>query len=73
VNLTILHWLRLSKGPNFPLLERIDEICHVETIFYRRGGHVYFELRKGDQLLATIAFQNEVLLGHSNDGMPNPM
>jgi hypothetical protein len=61
------------QRPNFPLLEGVDEIWHVETIFYRRGGHVYFELRKGDRLLATIAFQNEELLGHSKDGVPYPM
>jgi hypothetical protein len=61
------------QGPNFPLLEKVDEIWHVETIFYKQGGYVDFELRKGDQLLATIAFQDDVLVGHSKDGMPYPM
>ena len=61
------------QRPNFPLLEQVDEIWHVETIFYKQGGHVYFELPKGDQLLATITFENDVLIGHSKDGMPYPM
>jgi hypothetical protein len=52
---------------NFPLLERVDEIWHVETIFYKQGGYLYFELRKGDQVLATISFENDVLVGHSKD------
>jgi hypothetical protein len=60
------------QRPNFPCLERVDEIWHVETIFYRQGGHVYFELQKGDQFLATIEFENEVLVGHSQDGIPYP-
>jgi len=58
---------------NFPSLESVDEIWHVETIGYRREGIVYFELPKGDQLLATISFQNDVLIGHSKDGWPFPM
>jgi hypothetical protein len=61
------------QGPNFPMLEKVDEIWHVETIFYKQGGYVDFELRKGGQMLATIAFQNDVLVGHSKDGMPYPM
>jgi hypothetical protein len=61
------------QGPSFPMLERVDEIWHVETIFYKQGGYVDFELRKGGQLLANIAFQNDVLVGHSKDGMPCPM
>jgi hypothetical protein len=58
---------------NFQLLEKVDEIWHVETIFYKQGGCVYFELRKGDQLPATLTFQNDELVGHSKDGMPYPM
>ena len=61
------------QGANSPLLEKIDEIWHVETIFYKQGGYVDFELWKGDQLLATIAFENETLVGHSKDGIPYPM
>jgi hypothetical protein len=61
------------QRPNFPLLEKVDEIWHVETMCYRQGGHLYFELRKGDLLLATIAFQNDELVGHSKEGMPYPM
>jgi len=61
------------QGPNFPLLERVDEIWHVETICYRQGGHLDFELRKGDRLLKTIAFGNNVLLGHSKGGTPYSM
>jgi hypothetical protein len=58
---------------SFQLLEQVDEIWHVETIGYRQDGIVYFELPKGDQLLATIMFQNGVLMGHSKDGIPYPM
>jgi hypothetical protein len=61
------------QRPNFPLLEEVDEIWHVETIFYKQGGYVYFELRKGDEVMATLDFQNEELLGHSKDGMPYPI
>lgn len=46
------------QRPNFPSLEKVDEIWHVETIFYRQGGHVYFELRKSQQILATLTFEN---------------
>jgi hypothetical protein len=49
---------------NFPLLERVDEIWHVETIGYKSEGIVYFELPKGDRVLATIAFKNGELLWH---------
>lgn len=58
---------------SFPLLEQVDEIWHVETVFYKQGGHVDFELRNGDHLQATIAFHNHVLVGHSKDGLPYPM
>jgi hypothetical protein len=61
------------QRPNFPDLEKIDEIWHVETIFYTQAGYLDFELRKDGQLLATIAFQSDVLVGHSKDGLPYPM
>ncbi len=61
------------QRPNFPLLEKIDEIWHVETVFYRQAGHVDFELRRGEQMLATMTFGNGNLMGHSRDAMPYPM
>jgi hypothetical protein len=61
------------QRPNFPLLEKVDEIWHVETIFYKQDGYVYFELPKGDKLLETFTFQNDVLVERSKDGMPYPM
>jgi hypothetical protein len=64
------------QRPNFPLIERVDEIWHVETIGYRKhtqDGIVHFELPKGRQLLATMTFRDGVLVGHSKDGMPYPM
>ena len=61
------------QRPNLPLLEKVDEIWHVETVFYRQGGHVDFELWKGEQVLATMAFEDGNLTGHSEDGMPYPM
>jgi hypothetical protein len=60
------------QRPNFPLLEKVDEIWHAETVFYRQGGHVDFELRKGEQVLEVFAFENGNLTGHSKDGMPYP-
>lgn len=61
------------QRPNFPSLEKVDEIWHVETIFYKQGGYVDFQLPRGDQLLATMAFENGKLVGHSKDGMPYSM
>ncbi|HYK38292.1 hypothetical protein [Alloacidobacterium sp.] len=58
---------------NFLLLENVDEIWHVETIFYKQGGHVYFELRRGEQVLETMTFENGDLTGHSKEGMPYPI
>ena len=57
---------------NFPLLEEVDEIWHVETIFYEQG-FVDFELKKDDQMLAGLTFEDGVLIGHSKNGMPYPM
>ena len=61
------------QRPNFQSLEKVNEIWHVETIFYRRGGHLYFELRKGEQVLAAMTFENGSLTGHYKDGMPYPV
>ncbi len=61
------------QRPNFPSLEKVDEIWHVETIGYRLGGHLYFELRQGSQVTATIAFLNDLLVGHSKLGLPYPL
>jgi hypothetical protein len=61
------------QRPNFPLLEKVDEIWHVETIGYKLGGHVGFELMTGDRYLATMQFHNGLLTRHSKDGMPYPM
>jgi hypothetical protein len=61
------------QRPNFPSLEKVDEIWHVETIFYRQAGYVDFELWKGEQVLAAMAFENGTLIGHSKNGMPYPM
>jgi len=58
---------------NFPLLESVHEIWHVETIGYRQGGYVDFELWKDGKVLARMAFQNERLYAHYRDGMPCPM
>jgi hypothetical protein len=61
------------QRPKFPSLEEVDEIWHLETIFSKQGGYLYFELRNGDQLQATIEFANEVLVGHCKDGVPYSM
>lgn len=59
---------------NFPLLDRVDEIWEVETVFYKQGGHVGFVLPKGKCLLATMHFENGILTGHSGrSGIPYPM
>lgn len=61
------------QRPNSPLLESVNEIWHVETIGYRQGGYVGFELWKDGKVLARMAFQNEILYAHYRDGMPCPM
>lgn len=61
------------QRPRFPLLESVDEIWHVETIFFKSHGYVYFELPKGGKVLESFTFQNEVLLEHSKNGMPHPV
>jgi hypothetical protein len=50
------------QRPNFPQLQKVDEIWHVETI-NDKDGYLDFELWKGDRVLATIAFQNGELVG----------
>ena len=46
---------------HFPLLEQVDEIWHVETIFFEQG-YVYFELRKGTKIEASLMFEGDVLM-----------
>lgn len=46
---------------HFPLLEQVDEIWHVETIFFEQG-YVYFELRKGAEIAASFMFEGDVLM-----------
>lgn len=58
------------QRPNLPLLEKVDEIWHVETVFYRQYGCVDFELWKDERVLETMTFENGNLTGHSKDGMP---
>jgi hypothetical protein len=62
------------QRPKFPLLDRVDEIWEVETVFYKQGGYVGFELRKGEHLVATMQFENGILSGHSGaSGIPYPI
>lgn len=56
----------------FPLLNKVDEIWIVETVAYKQGGYVDFELYEGDNLIASLSFENGALTGHSKDGMPYP-
>jgi hypothetical protein len=42
------------QRPIFPLLEKVDEIWHVETIFYPSEGAVYFELREGNRVVTSF-------------------
>ncbi|MGB7188683.1 MAG: hypothetical protein WBD10_00975 [Acidobacteriaceae bacterium] len=58
---------------NFSLLESVDEIWHVETIGYRRGGYVDFELWKVGKVLESMAFENGELYARSRHGMPCPI
>lgn len=57
------------QRPSFPLLKKVDEIWHVETIF-RHEGYIYFDLSDGDKSLATMSFENGFLVGLSRDGRP---
>jgi hypothetical protein len=47
--------------PRFPMLEQVDEVWHVETIFFEQG-YVYFEQRKGIETGASFMFENGVLM-----------
>ena len=49
------------QRPHFPLLEQVDEIWHVETIFFDQG-YVYFELRGGAAIGASFMFEGDVLM-----------
>jgi hypothetical protein len=55
---------------NFPLLEKIDEIWHVETVNYHRFGSLYFEQRKGNKVMTSMLFDKYKLVTHYKNGMP---
>jgi len=50
---------------NFPSLDKVDEIWHVETIGYDQCGILHFELPHGDKLLETMTFKNGNLVTYS--------
>ena len=68
----ILDELERQKAA-IPLLNDVDEIWILETIGYRPGGHLNFDLYKGQRVVASLTFHNGVLTGRSKDGMPVPM
>jgi hypothetical protein len=68
----ILDELERQKAA-FPLLNDVDEIWILETVGYRPGGHLNFDLYKGQRIVASLTFHNGVLTGRSKDGMPVPM
>ena len=68
----ILDELERQKAA-FPLLNDVDEIWILETVGYRQGGHLNFDLYKGQRIVASLTFHNGVLTGRSKDGMPVPM
>jgi hypothetical protein len=49
------------QRPHFPLLEQVDEVWHVETIFFDQG-YVYFERRMGTTIGASFMFEGDVLM-----------
>ena len=49
------------QRPHFPLLGQVDEIWHVETIFFEQG-YVYFEERMGTAKGASFMFEGDVLM-----------
>ena len=59
-----------KQRPTFPDLEKVDEIWILETVFYRPGAHIQFDLYKGKEVIASLRFQGETLTGRSKDGMP---
>ena len=58
------------QRPKFPLLNDVDEIWLLETIFYDTEGVVMFERCEGDSVVASMTFVNGDLVGRSKDGMP---
>jgi hypothetical protein len=50
------------QHPNFPELEKVDEIWEVETVGYAQDGCLTFALWKGDQVLVTMGFKGGELL-----------
>ncbi len=60
------------QRPNFPLLDKVDDIWHIESIGYQ-DGYLYFELWRDGRVLATMMFENGVLVDHSKNGMQYPM
>jgi hypothetical protein len=68
----ILDELERQKAA-FPLLNDVDEIWILETVFYRPEGHLNFDLYKGKRIVESLACHNGVLTGRSTDGMPVPM
>jgi len=49
------------QRPRFPALDQVDEVWHVETIFFEQG-YVYFEQRKGVETGASFMFEGGVLM-----------
>ena len=45
------------QRPNFPLLDRVDEIWEVETVGYKTDGYVGFDMAVGANGPATMSFQ----------------
>ncbi|MGD1097175.1 MAG: hypothetical protein ABSB35_34960 [Bryobacteraceae bacterium] len=68
----ILDELERQKAA-FPLLNDVDEFWILETVGYRPGGHLNFDLYKGQRIVASLTFHNGLLTGRSKDGMPVPM
>ena len=62
------------QRPNFPLLNQVDEIWILETVGYRSGGHLSFDLYdKQKERLADLIFRNRVLTSHSKGNMQYPI
>jgi hypothetical protein len=49
------------QRPRFPMLDQVDEIWHVETIFFDQG-YVFFEQRMGSKKGASFMFEGDVLI-----------
>ena len=50
------------QRPHFALLEKVDEIWHVETISYDTEGVVYFERRMGTKVAESFVIDNGALM-----------